>query len=156
MKRLIILSMMLLYSCQYLEEDHQIEKKEVVQAIYSHIGWAIPDKKKDIVINSVLQDSTFFIFHPDSSSTIAGFESFENLVDNFFMNPKFKSIDFTIKNLRVNISESGTVSWFSCLLDDYGEWNGKPANWLNARWTGVLEKRNDKWLVAQMHFSFSK
>jgi ketosteroid isomerase-like protein len=156
MKRLIILSMMLLYSCQYLEEDHQIEKKEVVQAIYSHIGWAIPDKKKDLVINSVLQDSSFFIFHPDSSGTIAGFESFENLVDNFFMNPKFKSNDFTIKNLRVNISESGTVAWFSCLLDDYGEWNGKPANWLNARWTGVLEKRKDKWLIAQMHFSFSK
>lgn len=156
MKRLIILTMMLLYSCQYIEEDQLKEKKDVVQAIYSHIGWAIPDKKKDLVLNSVLQDNSFFIFHPDSSSTIAGFENFENLVDNFFMNPKFKSIDFTIKNLRVNISESGTVAWFSCLLDDYGEWDGKQANWLNARWTGVLEKRNDKWVIAQMHFSFSK
>jgi ketosteroid isomerase-like protein len=148
--------MVFINSCQFFENDHQNEKKEVVQAIYTHIGWAIPDKKKDLVINSVLQDSSFFIYNPDSNSTISGYSSFKRLVDGFFMNPKFKSIDFIIKSLRVNISESGTVAWFSCLLNDYGEWNGKPANWINVRWTGVLEKRNDKWLIAQMHFSFAK
>jgi hypothetical protein len=27
--------------------------------------------------------------------------------------------------------------------------------WKDTRWTGVLEKRNGKWLIVQMHFSFA-
>ncbi|MBN2147729.1 MAG: nuclear transport factor 2 family protein [Anaerolineales bacterium] len=40
-------------------------------------------------------------------------------------------------------------------LDDHAEWNGEPTGWDNARWTGVLEKRNSKWVIVQMHFSFA-
>ena len=38
---------------------------------------------------------------------------------------------------------------------DFGEWDGTPMAWENARWTGVLEKRQDKWVIAQMHFSIA-
>ena len=31
-------------------------------------------------------------------------------------------------------SESGTVAWYSCYLDDHGEWNGQSGGWDNARW----------------------
>jgi len=27
---------------------------------------------------------------------------------------------------------------------------------MNTRWTGVLEKRKEKWVIVQMHFSFAK
>lgn len=155
MKKVFVLAIILLYSCQNIDKNINPEK-EIIDAIYKHIGWAIPEKKKDVVLKSVLPDSTFFIFHPDSAGTIYGYKNFEKQVDRFFMNPRFRSIDFTIKNLRINISESGTVAWFSCLLDDFGEWDGKPANWINVRWTGVLEKRNNNWLICQMHFSFAK
>jgi hypothetical protein len=47
------------------------------------------------------------------------------------------------------------VAWYSCILDDYGEWQEKPYAWMNTRWTGVLEKRDGKWLIMQMHFSFA-
>lgn len=155
MKIFLVLTILLLCSCQNIEKHEQLEK-QVVDAIYKHIGWAIPDKKKDVVLKSIVPDTTFFIFNPDSAGTISGYSNFEKLVERFFMNPRFKSIDFTIKNLRVNISESGTVAWFSCLLDDFGQWDGKPVNWRNVRWTGVLEKRNNAWLICQMHFSYPK
>ena len=35
-------------------------------------------------------------------------------------------------------------------LDDFIEWNGQPANWVDARWTGVLEKREDRLVFVQM------
>jgi hypothetical protein len=28
------------------------------------------------------------------------------------------------------------------------------SGWVNVRWTGVLEKKEGKWLIRQMHFSF--
>jgi hypothetical protein len=42
------------------------------------------------------------------------------------------------------------------VLDDVNEWRGQPANWMNTRWTGALEKRDGKWVIVQMHFSFAK
>lgn len=41
------------------------------------------------------------------------------------------------------------------MLDDINEWKGQPANWENTRWTGVLEKRDNNWIIVQMHFSFA-
>ena len=48
---------------------------------------------------------------------------------------------------------SGDVAWYHARLDDYNEWQGQPANWEDVRWTGVLEKRDGRWVIVQMHFS---
>jgi len=47
------------------------------------------------------------------------------------------------------------VAWFFCILDDINEWKGQPATWENTRWTGVLEKRDGRWVTVQQHFSFA-
>jgi len=61
-----------------------------------------------------------------------------------------------IKNLRVILSRSGNVAWFSCLLDDWGEWAGEPWHWKDTRWTGVLQKTDGKWVMMQQHFSMAE
>jgi ketosteroid isomerase-like protein len=131
-----------------------VEKKAIEQTIHASIGWAL-NKDKKLLFDSVVQDSTFFIFHPDSHSTIVGFEPFRNMVEKVFMNEKFRATDYAIKQLRMTLSASGEVAWFSCLLDDHGEWDGQKSGWDNVRWTGVLEKRAGKWVIMQMHFSFA-
>ncbi|MBI5294169.1 MAG: nuclear transport factor 2 family protein [Chloroflexi bacterium] len=123
--------------------------------IRDSIGWALT---KDIerLFSIVAQDDDFFIFHPDSKSTIVGFEAFKQLGARAWMRDEFKATDFSIRDLRVNFAELGNVAWYSCCLDDHAEWNGQPIGWDNARWTGTLEKRSGQWRVVQMHFSFAK
>jgi len=75
------------------------------------------------------------------------------LVEKTWSSPDFKAISHEIKDLRINLSRTGDVAWFYCVLDDINEWKGEPASWLNVRWTGVLEKRDGKWVIVQMHFS---
>lgn len=75
--------------------------------------------------------------------------------EKFWMNPDFKAIGYEIKDLKINISKSGDVAWWYCMLNDINEWKEKPASWENTRWTGVLEKRDNKWVIVQMHFSFA-
>ncbi len=133
--------------------DRAADKAAVKKVIEASIGWAL-HKDKTLLYESVAQDSAFFIFHPDSASTIVGFDAFRQLVERVFMNDAFKATGFEIKDLAVNLSETGTVAWFHAYLDDHGEWKGKPSSWINARWTGVLEKRDGKWVIVQMHFSF--
>jgi hypothetical protein len=41
------------------------------------------------------------------------------------------------------------------MLDDLGEWEGRPIGWKDTRWTGVLEKKEDKWRIVRIHFSFA-
>ena len=72
------------------------------------------------------------------------------------MRDEFKATDFAVRDLRINFAELGNAAWYSCMLDDHAEWSGKPIGCDNCRWTGTLEKRNGKWVIVQMHFSFPK
>ena len=130
----------------------QQEKQLVEKVIHGSIGWA---KNKDIkLLYSIIANDTSFIeVHPDEK-VVRGFEDFKK-AERFWMNPDFKAIRYEIKDLSINFSNSGDVAWFFCMLDDINEWKGRPANWENTRWTGVLEKRNGKWVIVQQHFSFA-
>lgn len=132
--------------------DMRGEKAKIEQVIKNSITWAV-DKDKELLYKSFVNDSTLFYFSPDNAGTISGFAAFEQLVDDVFMNPAFKAIKADLKDLRISLSRSGECAWWSCYLDDFNEWDGKPANWENVRWTGVLEKREGNWRIVQMHFS---
>ena len=129
------------------------EKAKIQQVIEGSIKWALT-KDKDYLFSLMCQDSNLFFFNPDNAGNIRGFEAFRELTENVFMNDAFKAISSEVKDMRIQISQGGDVAWWACVLYDYGEWNGKPANWEGVRWTGVTEKRNGKWIIMQMHFSF--
>ncbi len=126
----------------------------VERIINDSIGWALT-KDKARLFDIMAHDDDFFIFHPDSKSTIIGFDAFRDLAERAWMSDAFKATDFAIRDLRLHFSESGTVAWYACYLDDHGEVNGKRVGWDNCRWTGIVEKRNGKWVTVQMHFSFA-
>lgn len=132
--------------------DAATEQKLVEQAIHGSIGWA---KNKDIglLYEIIANDSNYVEVHPDGR-IVKGFDEFRKAED-FWMNDDFKAVRYGIRDLKITFSQSGDAAWFVCLLDDINEWKGRPANWENTRWTGVLEKRNGNWIMVQMHFSFA-
>jgi len=133
----------------------ETERLAVEKVMHDSIGWALT---KDLgrLLSVMAQDEDFFIFHPDSRSTIAGFDAFKKLGERFWMKEEFKATHFAVKNLRLKFAELGNAAWYSCMLDDHAEWDGQPIGWDNCRWTGTLEKRTGKWVIVQMHFSFPK
>jgi len=137
-----------------MNQNIEMDKAEIEAVIRDSIGWALT-KDFDRLYSIMAQDTNFFIFHPDSRSTIHGFDAFKTL-SGHWQNDAFRATDFAVKELKINLSESGTVVWYSAYLDDHAEWDGKPIGWDNARWTGVLEKRDGNWVIVQMHFSFPK
>ena len=137
------------------EVDMEAEKAQIEEVIKASIGWA-QTKDTDLLYNSFAQDENLFWFTPEAAGTTHGFDSFKKTVENVFLNDAFKAIRFEVRDLKINLSRSGDVAWYSCMLDDENEWNGLPASWLNVRWTGVLEKREGKWVIVQMHFSYGQ
>ena len=150
---LILLLLILFCSNESPKIDVEQERVEIEKVIDASIGWAMT-KDLDLLYSSLAQDSSFFIYHPDSRSTVIGFEMFKKASD-FWMSPDFKATHYKIWDLRINISNSHDVAWYSCMLEDCAEIRGEPACWEDTRWTGVLEKRDGRWVIVQMHFSFA-
>ena len=129
------------------------ELAEIEKTIRDSIEWAVKGKDKDLLMSTIIRNDELFFYQPDSESTIRGFGAFLSLTDNFFMLPEFKAIRVEIKDMRVHMSPTLRTAWFSCILNDYNEFRGKPTVWENVRWTGVLENIGGKWKIFQMHFS---
>lgn len=129
------------------------EIKEIERTISSCIGW-FKNKDFDLLFSVVAHDSNYISVHP-SDKMIRGFNQFKKNSE-IFKRPEFRYVRHELRDLTINLSKSGDVAWWFCILDDINTWDGQPANWENARWTGVLEKRNEKWVIVQQHFSFAQ
>lgn len=128
------------------------ETAAIERSIRDCIGWA---KTKDfkLLYGVIAADADFLEVHPDGA-VVKGIDEFRK-AEAFWGHPDFKAVRYEIRDLKIKRSRSGDVAWFFCLLDDINEWQGKPASWENTRWTGVLEKRDGRWVMVQQHFSFA-
>jgi len=149
----ICLTLSLLFGPAARAETAQASEKALLEkTIHAAIGWALT--KDRLLLESVLaHDERLFIFNPEAHSTV-GWSQFVKGFD-FWMDRRFKMERFNIRNLRIDISLSGTVAWWSCILDEFARWENRPIGWEDTRWTGVIEKRAGQWLIVQMHFSFA-
>ena len=136
-----------IYQCNHPES----ETAAIEKVIRASIGWAL-DKDQALLYASVVQDSTLFILNPDSSA-IRGFATFREHTEGFFMHPDFRAVSNAFRDLQINLSPNGKTAWFYTRLDDFNTWKGRPANWVNVRYTGVLIKQRGQWRLVQMHFS---
>jgi len=126
--------------------------KEIENTISSCIGW-FKNKDFDLLFSVLANDPNFIEIDP-TDNVIRGFDEFKKNAE-IFKSEEFQYVRHELKDLQINISESGTVAWWYCILDDINTWDGQPACWENTRWTGVLEKRDGNWVIVQQHFSFA-
>ncbi len=158
MKQLFMLSALaafILGGCQSMSPEINIEaeKAAIEKVIKNNIGWAV-EKDTTLLYSTISHDDDLFYFSPADNGNISGFKAFKELTEGFFLNPDFKAVGYEVKDLVVHLSKSGDAAWWHCRLDDFNQWKGQPANWVDVRWTGVLEKREGNWVIVQMHFSF--
>ena len=135
------------------QTDVAAEKAAITKTIHGSIGWAAT-KDKELVFGCFADDPELFWFSPRDDGTVHGYEMFVDQTNNFFMRDEFQAVRYEIRDLKINLSQSGDVAWYNARLDDFNEWKGQPANWEDVRWTGVLEKRDNRWVIVQMHFSY--
>ncbi len=134
------------------KQDIVSEKSKITEVIHNSIGWAAT-KDTELSYSCYAKDSDLFWFSPEDSGTVHGYEEFVKLTEGFFMLDDFRAVRFEVRELEINLSRWGDVAWYHARLDDFNEWKGQPANWEDVRWTGVLEKRDGRWVIVQMHFS---
>lgn len=133
------------------DPDNVSDEQEIRKILNDAFGWALTKDRarfEEIFTN----ESDFFSYFPDSKSTVSGWEKFSNVLDGW-MDQRNKALGFDIRGLRIVLSRSGDVAWFSAVVDDEGEFDGKPWGAKDIRWTGVLERRSERWVIVQQHMS---
>jgi ketosteroid isomerase-like protein len=131
--------------------DKTKDEYEIARVIHDSFGWGLT-KDRALFESIFAKDDDFFTYYPDSKSTVVGWNQFEKFL-NMWMDPRNKAKGFDIRNLRIVISKTREVAWFSAIVDDKGEFDGKPWSAKDIRWTGVLEKRGGSWKICQQHMS---
>jgi len=133
-------------------ESQEAEKQKIAQVISSVIGWA-KTKDLDLFFGSIAHDEDYISVTP-TKRIIKRFEDVKQNIP-FWMSPDFKYVRHELKDLEIKFARCGEVAWFFCILNDINTYKGEPATWENTRWTGVVEKRDGKWVVVSQHFSFA-
>ena len=126
------------------------EREAVQHAIEQSIGWAI-DKDFDTLFG--LWGDDMFHFWLFSDSKVVGLESFRSYAERW-RDPDFRGTRFELRDLRIVFSRSGDVAWYSCTLDDCGSYKGSESCLRDVLQTGVLEKRDGRWVHVLMHGSY--
>jgi len=126
---------------------------QIEQAVRDSIAWALT-KDRVRLEEIIVHDEDYFSFHPSGLKGVHGYKEFERGFD-LWMDPRFEATRTDVRDFRCHLSRSGDVAWFSAILDDCFVWDGEPGCWSDTRWTGVLELRDGRWQMMQMHFSFA-
>ncbi|MFA5572334.1 MAG: nuclear transport factor 2 family protein [Crenarchaeota archaeon] len=125
----------------------QITQLEVTQSLK---GMFEAYKKKDFkgVISFWAPDSDATMIGSGKDEKNIGFNQFKISLKRDWAQADITSIG--VKDFRV--SAAGVVAWFSADLTFNFKTDDKEVS-LPGRLTGVMEKRNNKWLWVQMHYS---
>lgn len=127
------------------------DEQQIVKTLHDSFRWAFT-RDRALFESVFARDEDFFTYFPESKSTVRGWKEFEKCLESW-MDPRNKATGYEIRNLRIVTSRTGEVAWFSALVDDEGEFDGKPWGTKGIRWTGVLEKRGGGWKICQQHMS---
>ncbi len=153
MRRIQIISLFLLLfvlsSCVQ-QVDFDAEKEQINTVLDLNIK---ASETKDIaaISNVYAHDSDMIVFGTDLAERFVGWENLEKSLKEMFA--AFNDVSYEVSNRTIKIDKSGDVAWFTEIQDIKLIVNEEPLEIKNARYTGVFEKRDGKWVIVQSHFS---
>jgi ketosteroid isomerase-like protein len=131
--------------------DKTNDEHEIIKTLHDSFGWALT-KDRALFESIFARDDDFFTYYRDSKSTVVGWNQFVPYLESW-MDPRNRAKGYDIRDLRIVVSKTGEVAWFSAIVDDEGEFDGEPWGIKDTRWTGVLERRGGSWKICQQHMS---
>lgn len=146
----VIVSLLALNAVSAAAEGPATDQEAVKKAIEQAIGWAI---EKDFDAMFRLWGDDLFMLWLTSDSQVVGIDDFKKYAEHW-RDPEFRGTRYEFRDLRIVFSASGDVAWYSCFLDDCGSYKGQEFCTENVFQTGVLEKREGRWVHVLMHGSY--
>ena len=121
--------------------------KSVIQQFFK----ALDEQDLQIMEHITAHDSEMVHIGTDTGEYWVGWEHLKK--DTIQMFDGLKSYKADIRDLRITLSRSGDVAWFTFLLDTVVQTEQEKVQTKNGRYSGVMEKRSGHWQLVQTHLS---
>jgi len=96
-------------------------------------------------------DEDIVLFGTEGDEQMVGFSEIKKAMSRQF--DEFENTLINISDQKIKISKDGNTAWFSEVLDYNFIYQGENMAFEGIRFTGVMEKREDKWKLVQGHLS---
>lgn len=124
---------------------------DVVRSVIDDFFTAMDEQNLDTLSEITAHDAEMVNIGTDSEEYWKGWEALKK--DTIAMFQKMKSYQVRRRKEVINISSTGTVAWFTFIMDSEVETEDDKYTTKNARFSGVMEKRDGQWMFVQSHLS---
>jgi len=140
----------LVFAACAVETDAQAEA-ERARAVVEDFWRAISAQDLDLLSRVVARDEELVVFGTDATERWIGSSAFLSAEEQMMQAFDVESLDRREETFQMH--PHGGVAWFSTVFDIKISVDGDSASLRGLRTTGVLEKRNDDWVIVQAHTS---
>lgn len=130
--------------------DIEVEKEQV-KAVLDQYVKMLETEDMEVFSKIVAHDEDMVNFGTDANERLVGWEELKELMQKQFASTENSKL--SIKDRVIKVHESGKVAWFSEIIDWNLESQGQEVELKGLRTTGVLEKREENWIIMQLHYS---
>ena len=125
--------------------------ERAVEAVLDEYLQAFRSRDRELVAGVYAHDDDLVVFGSSPADRRVGWEATRQYVNRYFA--AADAIEIALKERRIKVHESGKAAWFSQVLD-WKETAGKEVAQIpGLRISGVLEERDGRWLIVQLHAS---
>lgn len=147
----LVIGVVLLMICGCTQEIDIEKEKAQVNTVLDQLIQSTETKDMELTSKIYAHDSDMVTFGTDSAERIVGWESLKEVMQEQFS--ATGDSEFTVKDQVVKVNHSGNAAWFSEVIDWTLDFEDQTMKMEGLRVTGVLEKRNENWVIVQLHYS---
>jgi uncharacterized protein (TIGR02246 family) len=126
-------------------------ERAAVQEVVNSIERAMETEDMSLIAANVAHDPAMINFGTDAMERWVGYDALEKAVAEQF--GAFDDQQVEVRDQVIQLGAGGTTAWYSQRMD-WSLVSGEETVQLEGmRATGVLEKREGRWVLVQMHFS---
>ena len=154
MKNLILLLIPAFFvfpSCQESECIDLNKEKENVELLLEKYVIANEDQKIELAEEIWADDEQIVAFGTSSDEKFVGWKAIKTTIQKQF--DSFSNTYISVSDQKININCTGNTAWFSEIINYNFIRDSIPLSYEGIRYTGVLEKRDGKWVIVQSHMS---
>lgn len=130
--------------------NRQDSKKAVANVLEKYV---IANENQDFSMIEQIwaPDSDIVLFGTNSDEKLMGWNNIKKAIKQQFASISETYISPTHQFIRVGPNQN--VAWFAEILNYNFVYQGKARSFEGVRFTGVMERKNDKWKIVQAHLS---
>lgn len=125
--------------------------KEAVKSVIHQFFTALDEQDLQTMEYITAHDPGMVHIGTDTDEYWVGWDRLKE--DTIRMFEGLKSYQADIQDLRITLSQSGDVAWFTFILNTEVETEQETVQTENGRYSGVMEKRDGHWQLVQTHLS---